>query len=115
MRQQLEKIFNDAVSDIEKVVSTDDIEEVKLKYLSRKGELNSIKKNLKDLPDEEKKVIGSFANEVTEKLENSIKEKFDSVYRKELNEKLQKEKIRYHLTGKIYSAREGSSLNRDNK
>lgn len=101
MKSQLEKIFNNAASDIEKAVSTNDIEEIKLKYLSRKGELNSIKKNLKDLSDEEKKIVGSFANEITEKLENSIKEKFDSIYRKELDEKLQKEKIDITLTGKF--------------
>lgn len=101
MKTQLEKIFNDAISDIEKAISTDDIEEIKLKYLSRKGELNSIKKNLKDLSEEEKRIVGSFANEITEKLENSIKEKFDSIYRKELDEKLQKEKIDITLTGKF--------------
>lgn len=101
MKEQLEKIFINAVSDIEKAISTDDIEEVKIKYLSRKGNLNSIKKNLKNLSDEEKRIIGSFANEITEKLENSIREKFDSIYRKELDEKLQKEKIDITLTGKF--------------
>lgn len=100
MKTQLEKIFKDASADIEKSVSTDDIEEIKLKYLSRKGELNSIKKNLKDLSDEDKRIVGSFANEVAQKLEESIKDKFDSIYRKELDEKLQKEKIDITLTGK---------------
>lgn len=101
MKTQLEKIYNDAALDIEKSVSTEDIEEIKLKYLSRKGELNSIKKNLKDLSDEDKRIVGAFANEVAQKLEDSIKEKFDSIYRKELDEKLQKEKIDITLTGKF--------------
>lgn len=100
MREQLEKIFSNAKLDIETAGSTDDVEEIKLKYLSRKGELNSIKKNLKDLSDEDKRVIGSFANEITQKLEQAIREKFDLIYRKELNEKLQKEKIDITLTGK---------------
>lgn len=101
MKEQLEKIYNDATADIEKAISTDDIEEIKLKYLSRKGELNSIKKNLKDLSDEDKRIVGAFANEVAEKLDTSIKEKFDTIYRKELDEKLQKEKIDITLTGKF--------------
>ncbi len=100
MKQQLEKIFNDASADIEKAISSDDIENIKLRYLSRKGELNSIKKNLKDLSDEDKRIIGAFANEITQKLEQLINEKFDSIYRKELDEKLQKEKIDITLTGK---------------
>lgn len=101
MKQQLEKIYNDASSDIEKAKSTDDIEEIKLKYLSRKGEFNSIKKNLKDLSDEDKRIVGAFANEITQKLENSLNEKFEMIYRKELDEKLQKEKIDITLTGKF--------------
>lgn len=103
MKEQLEKIYNDAAADIEKAVSSDDIEEIKLKYLSRKGELNSIKKNLKDLSDEDKRIVGAFANEVAQKLENSVSEKFDSIYRKELDEKLQKEKIDITLSGKFVS------------
>jgi len=101
MKKQLELIFNEAQADIEKAVCSEDIEEIKLKYLSRKGELNSIKKNLKDLSDEDKRVVGAFANEITQKLEVSIKEKFDAIYRKELDEKLQKEKIDITLAGKF--------------
>lgn len=101
MKEQLEKIFNDAKADIEKATSSEHIEEVKLKYLSRKGELNSIKKNLKDLSDEDKRVVGAYANEVAQKLEAAVDEKFESIYRKELDEKLQKEKIDITLTGKF--------------
>lgn len=101
MKKQLETIFNSAQADIEKAVNSGDIEEIKLKYLSRKGELNSIKKNLKDLSDEDKRIVGAFANEIAQKLESSIKEKFDTIYRKELDEKLAKEKIDITLAGKF--------------
>lgn len=101
MRNQLEKIFNDATADIAKAVTSDDIEKIKLKYLSRKGELNSIKKNLKDLSDEDKRIVGAYANEVAQKLENSVEDKFEGIYRKELDAKLQNEKIDITLTGKF--------------
>lgn len=103
MKEQLEKIFNEAQSDIDKAKNSDDIEEIKLKYLSRKGELNSIKKNLKDLSEEDKRTVGAFANEITQKLEQALKEKFESIYREELNEKLQKEKVDITLPGKFIS------------
>ena len=100
MKEQLEKIYSNAVSDIEKATTVKDLEDIKFKYLSRKGEFNEIKKGLKDLSVEDKKVVGSLANEITQKLETSIKEKFQLFYEKELNEKLQKEKIDITLTGK---------------
>lgn len=99
MKEQLKKIYADASADIEKALTVKDLEDVKFKYLSRKGEFNEIKKGLKDLSDEDKKVVGSLANEITQKLETSIKEKFQLFYEKELNEKLQKQKIDVTLPG----------------
>ena len=100
MKEQLQKIYDLAKADLEKVQSIADIEDFKLKYLSRKGELNSIKKNLKDLSDEDKRVVGAFANEVANNLEASAKEKYDFFYKKELDEKLKQEKIDVTLSGK---------------
>ena len=99
MKEQLEKIYSNAVIDIENSKSTKDLEDVKAKYLSRKGEFNEIKKGLKDLSVEDKKVIGSLANEISQKLETSICEKFKLFYEQELNSKLQKEKIDVTLPG----------------
>lgn len=100
MKKQLENIYENAEADLQKAASIDDIEELKLKYLSRKGELNSIKKNLKDLSDDDKRVVGAFANEIAQKLETAVKEKYDEFYKKELDEKLVKEKIDITLSGK---------------
>ena len=69
MKEQLEKIYANAAEDIEKSSSINDLEEVRNKYLSRKGEFNEIKKNLKNLSDEDKRIVGSLANEITHKLQ----------------------------------------------
>ena len=101
MKEQLEQIYSNAASDIEKAQSTKDLEDIKNKYLSRKGEFNEIKKGLKDLPLEEKKTVGALANSITRKLEKSISEKFKAFYEKELNEKLSKEKIDVTMPGQF--------------
>lgn len=93
MKEKLELILKNASDEINKALSMQDLEDVKLKYLSRKGELNSIKKNLKDLSDEDKRIIGSLANTVSNELDNLISKKNDELYREELNKKLQNEKI----------------------
>jgi phenylalanyl-tRNA synthetase alpha chain len=100
MKDQLQKIYDEAQEMLAQAKNLEDIENIKLKYLSRKGELNSIKKNLKNLSDEDKKVVGAFANEVANNLENSVKEKYDIFYKQELDEKLKKEKIDVTLSGK---------------
>ena len=99
MKEQLEKIYTYAAADIEKAGTVKDLEDIKFKYLGRKGELNEIKKGLKDLSDNDKKVVGSLANEITQKLESTISEKFQNFYMQELNKKLEGEKIDVTLPG----------------
>lgn len=100
MKTQLENIYSSAKADIERAQSISDIDEIRLKYLSRKGEFNSIKKGLKDLSDEEKRTVGAFANQITEDLEAQLKAKHEAFYQKEMNEKLQKDRIDITLSGK---------------
>ena len=101
MKEQLEKIYANASLDIEKANSINDIDEIRSKYLSRKGEFNEIKKNLKNLSDEDKRVVGSLANEITSKLEKALQLKYDEFYKSELNHKLEKERIDITLPGKF--------------
>lgn len=101
MKEQLEKIYASANEDLSKAQSINDLEEIRAKYLSRKGEFNEIKKNLKNLSDEDKRIVGSLANEITRNLETSIQAKHNEFYKKELDEKLVKERIDVTLPGKF--------------
>ena len=101
MKEQLEKIYENASNDLEKVSSIAELEEIRGKYLSRKGEFNEIKKNLKNLSDEDKRVVGALANEITQKLETALREKHQEFYKKELDEKLKQERIDITLPGKF--------------
>lgn len=99
MKETLEKIHACALEAIEKVQSTNDIEEVRNTFLSRKSELNNIKKNLKDLSNDDKRIVGSLSNQITKDIEEKLNEKFQIFYQKELNEKLQKDSIDVTLPG----------------
>lgn len=93
MKNTLELILKNATEEINNAKSIQDLDDIKLKYLSRKGELNSIKKNLKDLSDEDKRIVGAFANNVSNQLESLISVKNEEFYKVELDKKLQSEKI----------------------
>lgn len=101
MKEQLEKIYASATEDLSKAQSINDLDEVRAKYLSRKGEFNEIKKNLKNLSDEDKRIVGALANEITRNLETSIQTKHDEFYKKELDIKLSKERLDVTLPGKF--------------
>ena len=99
MKETLDKIRRNAIDAIEKIQSISDIEEIRNTYLSRKSELNNIKKNLKDLSDEDKRIVGSLSNQITKDIEEKLNEKYQTFYKKELNEKLEKERIDITLPG----------------
>ena len=99
MKETLEKIHKSALEDIEKSQSTADIEEIRNTYLSRKSELNNIKKNLKDLSNEDKRIVGSLSNQITKDIEEKLNDKYQTFYQKELNEKLENERIDITLPG----------------
>lgn len=99
MKEKLESIKEQALKELETVKDLNKLEEINIKFLGRKGELNEIKKSLKDLPNDQKPLIGGLANQITNQIEAIIKEKHEHLYQKELNEKLQSEKIDITLPG----------------
>ena len=99
MQQTIENIRSKALEAIKNALTTDNIDEIRVEFLSRKSELNNIKKNLKDLSNEEKRIIGPLANKVTTEIETQLNEKYQELYQKELNEKLEKEQIDVTLPG----------------
>lgn len=99
MKTKLENIYASAIKDIESAETIASLEDIKLNYLSRKGELNNIKKNLKDLSVEDKKVVGALANQISTDLEKMIDEKSEKLYRIEFDKKLKKETIDITLPG----------------
>ena len=99
MKEQLENIKISALKELETANSLKDLEEVNIKFLGRKGELNEIKKSLKDLPNEQKPIIGGLANQIANQIEEIIKEKHEFFYEKSINEKLEAEKIDITLPG----------------
>lgn len=89
----MEKILDDLKNDLKNIKSIHDLNDIKVKYLGKKGLVTSLYSKMKELTDEEKKSYGAslnnLKNEVT-KLIDFEKEKMET---KILNEKLEKESI----------------------
>lgn len=99
MENKIQQIRKLALEEIEGAVDTKSLENVKNKYLSRNSEFNNLKKGMKDLAPEQKPVIGALINKIWSELENLINSKNDEFYKKELQEKLLKERIDVTMDG----------------
>ena len=77
MNEAIQQLKADALKDISRAVSTDDIEKIRLLYLVRKGRIALLFDNLKNVPTEEKPHLGKLLNE----LRNAVQQAFDEKYR----------------------------------
>ena len=73
--EEIEKIKTDFKSDVEGISSPDELEKIRIKYLSRNGLVSSLFGQLKTVPIEQKPLMGKNLNE----LRNQINAEFNSV------------------------------------
>lgn len=75
----LEELRSSAKEAIASAASREALEEIRVNYLGRKGELTEILKSLKDLPIEERKTLGAAANGLRVELETLLSEKMSAL------------------------------------
>lgn len=93
MKEQIEKIRQNATEEISQVNNAKELNNIRVKYLGKKGELTAVLRGMGGLSEEERPIIGSLVNIVRDELENMISEKEEFYKKEELNQKLETEKI----------------------
>jgi phenylalanyl-tRNA synthetase alpha chain len=88
------------LEEIEKINTSKGIEDLKIKYLGRKGYLQSLMMNLKNVAKENKPTFGKLINDLKTEIESSLQKSIDKLFFKEQNEKIQKEQIDVSLPGR---------------
>ena len=93
MKEKLELIRDMAKQQIDTIKNLQELGELKAKVLGKKSELTEILKGMKDLSPEERRSMGSIVNSVKEDIENNFKKVEEVLKQKELERKLESEKI----------------------
>lgn len=103
MQEKLLNLQEVALSEIKDAQSIEQIENLRVKYLGKKGELTSILKEMGKLSSEERPIIGKVANEVREALETGINNKKEELKALEQERKLASEIIDVTMPGKVFT------------
>lgn len=103
MKEQLEKIKLEAKSSLEKATSLDEINELKVRFLGKKGELTQVLRGMGQLSAEERPIIGQLANEIRDELNAVFQERVTAIKKLEQEQKLQAETIDVTLPGKNFT------------
>ncbi|MBC1357430.1 phenylalanine--tRNA ligase subunit alpha [Listeria booriae] len=107
MLDQLEQLKQEAVAQITAATDLGTLNDLRVKYLGKKGPMTEIMKQMGKLSAEERPKVGAVANEVREQLTNAIQEKQDGLQAEEIKKQLAGETIDVTLPGT--SVREGTA------
>ncbi len=99
MQEQLKNIENVALEELKLAKDSTAIENIRVKYLGKKGELTTILRSMGSLSKEERPVMGKLVNEVKATLEAKLEEVLTEIKIKEKNEKLANEVIDISIPG----------------
>lgn len=99
MKEQLNQIRLDAEAQLSEINTLDNIEEFRVKFLGKKGQLTAVMKGMGTLTAEERPVVGQLANEVRTFIEKAIEEKKISIEKDALSAKLKSETLDVTMPG----------------
>ena len=99
MKQQLELIKQEAMAALEAAASPAALEELRVKYLGKKGELTAVLKMMGKLTAEERPVMGALANAVRAEIEAKLEERKTAANAAALEAKLASEAIDVTIPG----------------
>jgi len=93
MKEKIQQIKENAIAEIKSADNLKSLDDVRVKYSGKKGELTLVLRGMGSLSAEERPVIGALVNEVRDELENMITEKEKELKRAEIEKKLLTENI----------------------
>jgi phenylalanyl-tRNA synthetase alpha chain len=98
-RPDLARIKSDAEAAIAAAGSSDELEELRVRWLGRKAELTTALRSIRDLPPEQRGPVGKEANQVKRALEALLAERTEALEASELDRRLAEDRIDVTLPG----------------
>ena len=99
MRENLLHLQTKAQRDLGSCTSLDELNEVRIKYMGKKGELTNVLRGMAQLTAEERPLIGQLANEIRDDLEKNLAEAVARLKTLEIERRLAGETIDVTLPG----------------
>ena len=100
MKEKINSILTIAKEKLNSANEMQALEDLRVKYLGKKGELTGLLKQLGSLSAEERPKVGQLVNQAKQELDERIKEKVAEIKEAELQKRLEKEKIDVTMPGK---------------
>ena len=98
--QERKNIIESLEKELEVIKTKNDLANLKALYLGKNGIVTNLSLKMKDIPNEEKREYGKFLNEIKDEVSLKLETLLKEIEKKELEEKLESEKIDITLPSK---------------
>ncbi len=102
MKDKLNKIEEAALQAANKAVGEVELQQVRARYLGKKGEITAVMKGMGQLSPEERPLIGGLANEVKSRLEDAFAVRQETLRQELMQQKLANERLDVTLPGRVH-------------
>lgn len=93
MKEKMDAIKNAALEMIEKAQTSQDLNDVRVKYLGKSGEISLLMRDMANVPKEERPFMGKLVNELRTAVESVLNQKTQLVEEQEKLARLKAEEI----------------------
>jgi len=98
--ESLKQTEREVLKEIEQAVKLEGLDQVRIKYLGRKGIITSFLKSLKDLPEEDRPALGQLSNQLKRQVEEILLKRTEELKEPEVSLKKGKLSLDYTLPGR---------------
>lgn len=101
MEQEIKRIEEKAIAELGSAKLKEALQEIKVKYLGKKGELTKVLRGMGSVPPEQRPKIGQLANHVRTLIESELERRFQVLLEQEKEQQLAADAIDVTLPGRI--------------
>ncbi len=99
IKEKIADLRRQALEVVKEARLSKDLAELRIKYLGKSGEITSLLKGMREVPSDERPMVGKLVNDLREAIENAIGSKENQLKAGETEERLKKETIDVTLPG----------------
>lgn len=99
MKQEVQRIQEEALVELPKTTTLEELQDLKVKYLGKKGSLTSQLRKMGSLSPEERPIFGQIVNETRDILEEAWARRVEELSNEALQKQLEEEKLDISLPG----------------
>ena len=100
MEEKLKNMEKEAIGQLRTATDLSELDSIRVKYLGRKGALTEILRSMRDVPAEDRPVVGKLINQVKELINSELELAIERLKQKEREAELAAEAIDITLPGR---------------